>query len=116
MNLRHAVFLIVGIAALILIYPHSFQYMDEGGNFFNIVEFFAAGIEHGGAAAALSIEMFAVCVVFWIWVIADSHRIRLGAKWDVFFTIISYVGISFFFPLYLILRERYLARTGKAGC
>lgn len=110
MNLRHAIYLITGIVALISLYPHAFDYMNAGGNFWNPIEFFGTGIAAGGAAAVLSTEMVAVCIVFWIWVIVDSRQIGLGTKWGVLFAIISYFGISFFFPLYLIVRERFLAK------
>lgn len=114
-NIRHAIYLLIGIVAVINAYPPSLQYAAAGGNFWNPVEFFAAGIAAGGAAAALSTEMVAIWTVFLIWVIFDCRKIGLGLKWGVFFAVFSYLGVSFFFPLYLVVRERYLARRNAMG-
>ena len=47
-NLRHAFFLIVGIAAFFLTWPHAFEWMRQGGNIFNPIQFFADAINAGG--------------------------------------------------------------------
>jgi hypothetical protein len=52
-------------------------------------------------------------LVFMIWVVVDTRRIGMGAKWGWFFVALSYVGVSLAFPVYLITRERFI--DGRKG-
>jgi len=113
-NIRHAFFLMLGLAALFLTWPHAFEWMRQGGNIFNPVQFFADAINAGGTAAFLSIDMAIAWLVFMIWVVVDTRRIGMGAKWGWFFVALSYVGVSLSFPVYLITRERFIDRR-KGG-
>ena len=112
-NIRHAFFLVLGLAALFLTWPHAFEWMRQGGNIFNPVQFFADAINAGGTAAFLSIDMAIAWLVFMIWVVVDTRRIGMGAKWGWFFVALSYVGVSLAFPVYLITRERFI--DGRKG-
>ncbi len=107
-NIRHAFLLMLGLAALFLTWPHAFEWMRQGGNIFNPVQFFADAINAGGTAAFLSIDMAIAWLVFMIWVVVDTRRIGMGAKWGWFFVALSYVGVSLAFPVYLIARERFI--------
>jgi Protein of unknown function DUF2834 len=107
-NLRHAFFVLIGIAALILTWPHAFDWMRGGGNILNPVQFFADAMAPGGTAAFLSIDMAIAWIVFMVWVVFDSRRIGMGMKWGWFFVALSYVGVSMAFPIYLVARERFL--------
>lgn len=112
-NIKHAVFLILGIVALIVTWPHAFDWMRAGGNILNPIDFFRDAIEAGGTAAFLSLDMLIVWIVIMIWVVFDTQRIGMGAKWGWFFVLLSYVGVSFMFPVYLIVRERFLDKRGR---
>ena len=114
-NFRHAFFLVFGIAALFLTWPHAFDWMRNGGNILDPFQFFGDAIKAGGTAAFLSIDMAIAWVVFMVWVVGDAHRIGMGYKWGWFFVALSYVGVSMTFPVYLITRERFLDRRAKAG-
>ncbi|RNL60291.1 DUF2834 domain-containing protein [Zhongshania marina] len=107
-NIKHAVFLLLGIIAMLLTWPHAFDWMANGGNILNPVAFFGDAIAEGGTAAFLSIDMMIAWAVFMIWVVFDTHRIGMGMKWGWFFVALSYIGVSFTFPVYLIVRERYI--------
>ncbi|CAA0084038.1 DUF2834 domain-containing protein [Zhongshania aliphaticivorans] len=107
-NIKHAVFLLLGIVAMLLTWPHAFDWMANGGNILNPVAFFGDAIAAGGTAAFLSIDMMIAWAVFMIWVVFDTHRIGMGMKWGWFFVALSYIGVSFTFPVYLIVRERYI--------
>lgn len=107
-NIKHAVFFILGVVALLTTWPHAFNWMAEGGNILDPVSFFADAINAGGTAAFLSIDMAIAWLVFMIWVVFDADRIGLGKKWGVFFVVLSYIGASFAFPVYLIVRERFI--------
>jgi len=109
-NIRHAFFLITGAIALVLTWPHAFDWMAAGGNILDPVGFFGDAIAPGGTAAFLAIDMAIAWLVFMVWVIVDARRIGLGLKWGVFFVALSYIGVSMAFPVYLVTRERYLDR------
>ena len=112
-NIKHAVFLILGIVALIVTWPHAFDWMRAGGNILNPIDFFGDAIKAGGTAAFLSLDMLIAWIVIMIWVVFDTQRIGMGMKWGWFFVALSYVGVSFMFPVYLIVRERFLDKRGR---
>ncbi|WP_063007768.1 DUF2834 domain-containing protein [Nocardia kruczakiae] len=114
-DIRHAPYIIAGIAALLLTWPHAFDWMRDGGNILNPIAFFGDAIDAGGTAAFLSIDMLIAWAVFMVWVVTDTARIGMGRKWGVFFIVLSYIGVSMAFPVYLVARERFLARRGGAG-
>ena len=72
---KHIIFILLGIAALLLTWPHAFAWMRAGGNIFNFVDFFGDAIAAGGTAAFLSIDMAVAWAVFMIWVVGDAQRI-----------------------------------------
>jgi hypothetical protein len=114
-TIKHAFFLILGIAALLLTWPHAFDWMRNGGNIFNPLQFFGDAIDAGGTAAFLSIDMLIAWVVLMVWMLFDTKRIGMGMKWGWFFIALTYIGVSFALPIYLIVRERYLDRLNKVG-
>jgi len=113
LSIRHAVLLVLGIAALFLTWPFAFDWMGDGGNILNPVDFFGDAIDAGGTAAFLSIDMAIAWVAFMIWVVGDASRIGMGQRTGWLFVGLSYIGVSMAFPLYLVVRERFLAR--RAG-
>ncbi|HWU23675.1 MAG TPA: DUF2834 domain-containing protein [Nocardioides sp.] len=113
-TIRHSLYLLAGVTALLLTWPHAFSWMSDGGNILNPVDFFGDAIDAGGTAAFLSIDMLFAWAVFMVWVVTDSRRIGLGAKWGWAFVALSYVGVSLAFPVYLITRERYLDRSAPS--
>lgn len=105
-NIRHALFVALGISALFVTWPYAFDWMGDGGNILNPVDFFGDAIDAGGTAAFLSIDMAIAWVVFMLWVVPDAKRVGLGATWGWIFIGLSYIGVSMAFPLYLVVRER----------
>jgi hypothetical protein len=99
--------------ALILTWPNAFAWMAAGGNILNPVQFFGDAMAPGGTAAFLSIDMAIAWLVFMVWVLFDAKRIGLGYKIGVLFILLSYIGVSMAFPLWLVVRERYLARQER---
>jgi hypothetical protein len=114
-NIRHAFFILAGVVALVLTWPHAFHWMAAGGNILNPVAFFGDAIAPGGTAAFLSIDMAIAWLVFMVWVVFDSKRIGLGYKWGWIFVALSYVGVSMAFPVYLVTRERFLEKHARAS-
>lgn len=113
-NVRHAFFVLCGIVALLLTWPFAFQWMADGGNILNPVEFFGDAIDAGGTAAFLSIDMAIAWLVFMVWVVFDAKRIGAGWKWGWIFVALSYIGVSMAFPFYLVFRERFVERHSRA--
>lgn len=109
-TIRHAVYLALGVAAFFLTWPYAIDWMRAGGNLLNPLEFFGDALVHGGTAAFLSLDILFMWVTFMIWVVVDAHRIGLGYKWGAFFVVFSYAGVSLAFPVYLIVRERFIDR------
>jgi hypothetical protein len=109
-NIRHGVFVILGLLAFFLTWPHALDWMSKGGNILNPISFFHDAIRHGDTAAFLSLDMLFVWVTYMIWVVFDANRIGLGFKWGIFFVFFSYVGVSLSFPVYLVVRERFIDR------
>jgi hypothetical protein len=107
-NIRHAFYIAAGAVALVLTWPHAFSWMAAGGNILNPIEFFGDAIAAGGTAAFLSIDMAIAWLIFMVWAVTDSKRIGLGYKWGWAFVALSYIGVSMAFPVYLVVRERYL--------
>lgn len=114
-NIKHGFFIVIGIAALFLTWPHAFDWMRAGGNIMNPIQFFADAMKPGGTAAFLSIDMAIAWTVFMIWVVFDAKRIGMGYKWGWFFVGLSYIGVSMAFPIYLVTRERFLDRRGNSA-
>jgi hypothetical protein len=110
MNIRHGFFLLAGVVALILTWPNAFSWMAAGGNILDPIQFFGDAMAPGGTAAFLSIDMAIAWLVFMVWVLFDAKRIGLGYKVGVLFILLSYIGVSMAFPVWLVTRERYLAR------
>lgn len=108
-NIRHGFYVVAGIAALLLTWPHAFEWMGHGGSILNPIEFFGDAIAAGGTAAFLSIDMAIAWLVFMVWAVTDSKRIGAGPKWGWAFVALSYIGVSMAFPFYLVFRERYIA-------
>jgi hypothetical protein len=108
-NIRHGFYIVAGVVALFLTWPHAFDWIAHGGNILNPVAFFGDAIGAGGTAAFLSIDMAIAWLVFMVWAVSDSKRIGLGQKWGWTFVALSYIGVSMAFPLYLVTRERFLA-------
>lgn len=114
-NIKHGLFVILGIAALFLTWPHAFDWMRNGGNILDPFAFFGDAIKAGGTAAFLSIDMAIAWFVFMVWVVFDAKRIGMGYKWGWFFVALSYIGVSMAFPIYLVTRERFLDKRGNSA-
>jgi hypothetical protein len=114
-KVRHAFYIVAGVAALLLTWPHAFQWMADGGNILNPVEFFGDAIAAGGTASFLSIDMAIAWLVFMVWVVTDTKRIGLGYKWGWSFVALSYIGVSMAFPFYLVVRERHLSKQPRSS-
>ena len=110
-TIRQSLFVLLAIASLLTTWPHAFDWIASGGNIANPVMFFVDAYRGGSAAAFLTLDILVVWVAFMVWVVHDA--IGLGTRWGWFFVALSYLGTCFAFPIYLVVRERFLARTAS---
>ncbi|WP_068076024.1 DUF2834 domain-containing protein [Novosphingobium lentum] len=112
---KHSLYVVFAVASLLAVWPHAFAWMQEGGNILNLPSFFIDSYRSGNAAAFLTIDIVVAWITFMIWVVGDAARIGLGARWGWIFLALSFLGTCFAFPLYLVMRERHLARQGQVA-
>jgi Terpene cyclase DEP1 len=112
MLIRHSLYLVAAILSLAWAWSLGLVWVAEGGNLLNLPSFFADAYRSGSAAGFLTIDILFVWGVFMVWVVSDARQIGLGTKWGLGFIALSFLGTCFAFPLYLIARERHLARQG----
>ncbi len=113
-SIKHLIFVVIAIGSLVAAWAHGLTWMSGGGNLLNLPSFFLDAYNSGSAAAFITIDILAAWLVFMIWVVGDSQRIGLGARQGWIFVALSFFGTCFAFPLYLVVRERFLGRTGKS--
>ncbi len=114
-SLKHLVFVIMAVVSLVAAWSHGLAWMAGGGNLLNLPSFFIDSYKSGPAAAFLTIDIAVVWAAFMIWVVGDARKIGLGVHWGWIFVALSFLGTCFAFPLYLVMRDCFLARTEKVG-
>jgi Terpene cyclase DEP1 len=115
MPMRHWVYLGLALVSVIWAWTHAFAWMASGGNILNLPSFFVDSYNGGSAAAFLTIDIAVAWGAFMIWVVSDATKIGLGAKTGWTFLALSFLGTCFAFPLYLVVRERHLAKSGMTS-
>lgn len=115
MAARHALYIAIAILSAAAAWWHGIAWVRGGGNLLLLPTFFLDAYRSGSAAAFLTIDILAAWIVFMIWVVPDAKRVGLGANKGWLYLALSFIGTCFAFPLYLVARERHLARTGAAG-
>ena len=113
-SIKHLVYVVLAVIALVAAWSHGLAWMASGGTLLNLPSFFIDAYNSGSAAAFLTIDIVVVWLVFMIWVVGDSQRIGLGARQGWIFVALSFLATCFAFPLYLVVRERFLSRVGKS--
>lgn len=112
---RHALFVLIAILSAGAAWWNGIAWVQEGGNLLLLPTFFLDAYRSGSAAAFLTIDILAAWLVFLIWVVPDAKRIGLGARAGWVYFALSFIGTCFAFPLYLVARERHLAKAGAIG-
>jgi hypothetical protein len=114
-SLKHMLFIAIAIVSAILAWVYGIAWINGGGNLINLPSFFRDSFNGGNAAAFLTIDILAAWAVLMIWVVPDAIRVGLGARTGWVFVALSFIGTCFALPLYLVLRERHVARTSGAN-
>ncbi|OAO00761.1 hypothetical protein A8B75_17820 [Sphingomonadales bacterium EhC05] len=111
--LRHVLYILLAFFGLITSWIYGIAWIADGGNILNLYSFFRDAFVSGNAAAFLTIDILVAWGVFMIWVVWDAKKIGLGASKGWLFLALSGLGTCFAFPLYLVVRERFLERAGE---
>jgi hypothetical protein len=111
---KHILYSALALLGLVASWLHGLAWMAAGGNIFNLYSFFRESYASGHAAAFLTIDILVAWGVFMIWVVGDAKKIGLGVGKGWLFLALSGLGTCFAFPLYLVVRERFLDRQGSA--
>ena len=116
-KVRHTIYIAAALISLVWAWSAGLAWVLAGGNLLNLPSFFIEAYRSGNAAAFLTIDILFVWGTFILWVISDAARIGLGRRKGVLFAALSLLGTCFAFPLYLVCRERWLARdtSGKGA-
>jgi Terpene cyclase DEP1 len=112
MPARHLIYIVLAFASVIWAWSWAFAWMAGGGNIINLPSFFIDSYKSGSAAAFLTIDIATAWAIYMLWVVGDATKIGLGAKTGWIFLALSFLGTCFAFPLYLVVRERHLAKSG----
>jgi Terpene cyclase DEP1 len=112
---KHIFYIAIALFGLVTCWMNGLAWMAGGGNILNLPSFFIDAYNSGSAAAFLTIDILIAWGVFMIWVVGDATKIGLGARTGWLFVALSGLGTCFAFPIYLVLRERHLARQGVVG-
>lgn len=115
MPMRHLIYIAAALTSVIWAWSHGIAWIAGGGNLINLPSFFIDSYGSGSAAAFLTIDIAVVWGAFMIWVVGDAAKIGLGAKVGWIFVGLSFLGTCFAFPLYLVLRDRHLAKTAATA-
>ncbi|HMO69233.1 MAG TPA: DUF2834 domain-containing protein [Novosphingobium sp.] len=113
-QIRHGAYLVAALVSLVWAWSQGLAWMAGGGNLINLPSFFIDAYNGGPAAAFLTVDILFAWGVFIVWVLSDAKAIGLGSRVGAGFVALSFLGTCFAFPLYLLMRERHLARAGKA--
>ncbi len=115
MPVRHMIYIALSLISVVWAWSHGIAWMAGGGNLINLPSFFIDSYNSGSAAAFLTIDIAVVWAAYMIWVVSDATKIGLGAKTGWIFLALSFLGTCFAFPLYLVVRERHLAKTSRVA-
>lgn len=113
MSIRNMVYIALSLVSVAWAWSWGFQWMAGGGNLLNLPSFFLDSDNSGSAAAFFAVDIAVVCAAYMIWVEGDATKIGLCAKNGWIFLARSFLGTCFAFPLYLVMRERHLTKTGQ---
>lgn len=105
MSRREAVYALFAIVGLIGTWIFNAQYAVQTDGF-DPVEWLRLGFVNP-AAASLTIDVLVAFAVFIVWALAESRRIGMRHGW-LYPVLGLLVAFAFAFPLFLLLRERYL--------
>ena len=99
------------LAGIIATMHFNIQFIIEHQGF--SVETFIAENYANNASASISNDFLVILAVFIIWSFFEAKRLAMPYWW-LYILLTFGVALAFSLPLFLLMRERYLARSGWA--
>lgn len=108
---RQWAYLCLALLGLIGPWYFNISFMLDTGFVFDIVKFIRQGFVND-ASSSLLIDVFVAAVVFCIWVIHETNRLKMTNGW-IYIVLTWTVAFAFALPLFLYVREYYLPKHSK---
>lgn len=106
------VYALIGLAALVGTWGNNLHYLGLG--FTNANVRFWLDTLANPASRSITVDVFFFALAATVWLVLEARRLRMrGAWWYVLLSLL--VAVSFAFPMFLIHRERALARLDTAA-
>ncbi|MGB3587335.1 MAG: DUF2834 domain-containing protein [Tunicatimonas sp.] len=96
------VYLAMAIIGAVLPYYQLFQFIAENG--WGLMEYIEQ-LFINDASSMVAIDLLISCVVFWIFLYFEGHRLQIPKLW-IYVVIHIFIGLSAALPLFLYARER----------
>ena len=109
MSKREIVYALLAVLGLAGTWYFNIQYVTTvGQGTFNAIDWLRLGFVNP-AAASLTVDVLVAFIVFIVFAIVESRRIGMRYGW-MYAVLGCLVAFAFAFPLFLMMRERHLAR------
>lgn len=105
MKTRH-IYLVLAAFGVILPYYHYWHFIQAYGN--DLAKFFSDVLVNDSSRFVL-MDMLVTAIAFFVFVALDSKRRNVRYAWIAVAGVFM-VGVSFGFPLYMYLRDKYGGR------
>lgn len=101
---------ICALAGIICTMYFNIHFIIEHGGF--SLETFITENYVNNASGSISNDFLVILVVFLIWSFVEAKRIAMPYWW-VYILLTFSVALAFSFPLFLLMRERHLGKSGE---
>ena len=118
MNARAWVFAGIAVGGFVLTQYYLFRFIEqvqgqsglEGMLSFDVAAFVAGGFANP-AASFLSVDLIVSVACFFLWMFPEGKRLGMRHVW-VYAALTFMVAMAVSFPIFMMMRERALVRTG----
>jgi hypothetical protein len=110
-NARQWIYLGLAVAGLFATWIYNLEFMARHGGF-SVAAFIAEG-HANPAASSLSNDLTVAFLAFLVWLPAEARRAGMP-RWWVYLLVGVFVAFAVALPLFLLFRERQLARNAAA--
>ena len=112
-KIRMILYGLLALAGAAATWYFNIRFMLASGGTFSLQEFIRGGFANP-AAASLACDACLGATAFLLWIPAEARRAGMRRWWPYALLTLA-VAFAFAFPLFLLARERSLARRAQAG-
>jgi len=106
---RQWIYACLALIGLVVPWYFNIAFMLDTSLLFDAGEFMRQGFANH-ASSSLTVDVCVGAVVFSIWVVHESSRLNISHGW-IFVLLTWAIALAFALPLFLLIREHYLAPT-----